>query len=130
MVEVFEKCLVIGLCLMLAASLYSPILNVISYVYYSISDNQLKILAKEVGRLVERSYAFKGVHYLSYTVSKDFKIFFENGVLKIFYEGKVSDVGVYNFDIIVYDLRKGSDLVRIMVMAKGDVVFIVVEDAV
>ncbi|MEM2154921.1 MAG: hypothetical protein QXY76_08425 [Nitrososphaeria archaeon] len=130
MVEVFEKCLVIGLCLMLAASFYPPILNVISHVYDGVSDVQLKILVKDVARLVERSYTFKGAHYLSYTVSKDFKIFFEKGVLKIFCGGKVAEVGVYNFDIIIDDLRKGSDFVKIVVIGKDDSVFIVVEDAV
>ncbi|MCX8188532.1 MAG: hypothetical protein N3F64_02375 [Nitrososphaeria archaeon] len=129
MVEVFEKCLVIGLSLMLAASLYNPILNIVTYVYNSVSDDQLNILAKDFARLIERSHAFKGTYYLSYVVSKDFNIFFENGILKIFYDDKIVNVGVYDFDIIVDDLRKESNFVRIAVIGKDDAVFIVIEDA-
>lgn len=129
MVEVFEKCLVIGLSLMLAASLYPPILNIISHVCEGVSYDQLNILAKEVDRLVRLSYTSKGVYCLSYIVSKDFNMFFEDGVLKIFYDGKVVYVGVYEFDIIVDDLRKDSDFIKISVVGKDNAVVIVIEDA-
>lgn len=129
MVEVFEKCLVIGLSLMLAASLYPPILNIISHVCDSVSYDQLNILAKEVDKLIRLSYNSKGVYCLSYIVSKDFNMFFGDSVLKIFYGGRVVYVGFYDFDIIVDDLRKGGDFVRIMVIGKDNAVVIVIEDA-
>ncbi len=130
MVEVFEKCLVIGLSLMLAASIYPPILNIISRICDSVSYDQLNILAKEVDRLIKLSRASKGVYSLSYIVSKDFNMFFEGSVLKIFYGGRVAYVGVYDFDIIVDDLRKGGDFVRILVIGEDSSVVVVIEDAV
>jgi len=130
MVELFEKCLIVGIGFTLALSLYTPLLNLYSKVYGVFSEDQIKSLAQEVDKAVERAYMFKGEYSISCIVPGGLSLRFEDGVLKIFCEGKVFTVGCYNFNVVVEDRRAFSGFTRISFKCMGETVFIVMEDAV
>ena len=129
MVELFEKCLVLGISFMVALSLYPSIFNTSLKVYESFSDNQIKFLAKEVDEAVKTAYMFRRQHCLFYMIPKDLCLCFEDGLLKILFKDKVFIVGVYSFSIIVEDYRTSEGFSKISFTEDDGVIFIVMEDA-
>ncbi|MBC7091153.1 MAG: hypothetical protein H5T50_04505 [Nitrososphaeria archaeon] len=130
MVELFEKCLVLGVSFIVALSLYPSIFNSSLKVYESFSDNQIKFLAKEIDEAVKAAYMFKKQYSLSYMIPKDLCLCFEDGLLKILFKDKVFIVGVYSFNIFVEDFRASEGFSRISFIEDDGAIFIVVEDAV
>jgi len=129
MVELFEKCLVLGISFMVALSLYPSIFNTSLKVYESFSDNQIKFLAKEVDEAVKTAYMFRREHFFFYTIPKDLYLCFEDGLLKILFKDKVFIVGKYSFNIIVKDYRASEGFSKISFAEDDGVIFIVMEDA-
>ncbi|MGB9727259.1 MAG: hypothetical protein ACPLZF_02515 [Nitrososphaeria archaeon] len=129
MVELFEKCLVLGVSFIVALSLYPTIFNSSLKVYESYIDNQIKFLAKEIDEAVKASYMFKKQYSLYYMIPKDLYLCFEDGLLKILFKDKVFIVGAYSFNIFVEDFRTSEGFSRISFIEDNGAIFIVVEDA-
>ncbi|MGQ9780831.1 MAG: hypothetical protein ACUVQ8_01045 [Nitrososphaeria archaeon] len=129
MVEILEKCLVIGVGLVLASTLFPIQYDVIEDAGKRVVQDSYRLYAKEIDEAVWRTNDLGQDSSIDIVLPQNTYISYTDNVLKIVIAGEEFHVGKYPFNVIVHDIRNHYGKALITLSKQDGYILIVIEDA-
>ena len=129
MVEILEKCIVIGIGLILASALFPTQYNLIKKTGELINGQYYYRYFKEIDDTIKKTYNLGQDASLNMILSKDTFIKYEDNCLKIIMHKDTFDVGKYTFQIRIDDQRILGGETVIRFTRQNDYLLMVIKDA-
>ncbi|MEM3403944.1 MAG: hypothetical protein QXJ17_05380 [Nitrososphaeria archaeon] len=129
MVEIFEKCLIIGISFILASTLY-PLQYSLSFnVGQKLVNEQYALLADEIDSRIKEAYLTNQEATLYTLLPSQLSLIWDGENLKIKMGDGYIYVGNYDYDILIKDKRKQSNRTVIEISRYMDEIILVMRDA-
>lgn len=129
MVEIFEKCLVLGISFILASAFYPLQYNLSFNIGRQLVKEQYSLLADEIDSSIKKAYSTSQEVTLNILLPKQLSISRDGGNVKMGMDGDYIHVGSYDFDVIIEDKREHGEMVVIEITRHMNYVMLVMRDA-
>ncbi len=129
MVEILEKCLIVGIGLVLASTLLPTQYNIIEQAGRKVLEDSYSSYARELDDAVWRTYDLGQDNSLNMVLQEDAYITYGDNILKIVVGSQEFHVGRYPFHILVQDTRSTYGRATLTLSRQDGYILVVVEDA-